>query len=131
LELNKVEKFLLHVLPPKFVRIRYYGFLGNTVKKKNLVLIRNMLGDTSKQTDEQEVVPSSWVELMIFLTGEDPTVCKICGIGRMVNVTSVPGAWCPFGEHAKAIFFMYSHLFFLALSWLIYLTCFPLFPSAG
>ena len=85
------------MLPPKFVRIRYYGFLGNTVKKKNLVLIRNMLGDTSHQTDEQEVVPSSWVELMIFLTGEDPTVCKICGIGRMVNVTSVPGACTGYG----------------------------------
>ena len=56
-----------------------------------------MLGDTSHQTDEQEVVPSSWVELMIFLTGEDPTVCKICGIGRMVNVTSVPGACTGYG----------------------------------
>jgi predicted Zn-ribbon and HTH transcriptional regulator len=92
-----MQKFLLHVLPPKFVRIRYYGFLGNTVKKKNLALIRNLLGDTVKQTDEQEDVPSNWVELMIFLTGEDPTVCKKCGIGHMENITSIPGVSIRYG----------------------------------
>jgi len=92
-----MQKFLLHVLPPKFVRIRYYGFLGNTVKKENLALIRNLLGDDSEKTHEKEDIPSGWVELMIFLTGEDPTVCKKCGIGHMVNVTSVSGAHIRYG----------------------------------
>jgi hypothetical protein len=61
-----MQKFLLHVLPPKFVRIRYYGFLGNAVKKDNIALIRNLLGDSSEQTKKQEDVPSGWVEMMIF-----------------------------------------------------------------
>jgi len=63
----------------------------------NAALIRNLLGDNSEQTHEQGDIPSCWVELMIFLTGEDPTVCKKCGIGRMVNVTSVPGASIRYG----------------------------------
>jgi hypothetical protein len=92
-----MQKLLLHVLPPRFVRIRYYGFLGNTVKKKNLALIRNLLGDNSEQTHEQQDVPSCWVELMIFLTGEDPTVCKICKTGRMVNITALSDAHIRYG----------------------------------
>ena len=82
-----MQKFLLHVLPSKFIRIRYYGFLGNAVKKENIALIRRLLGDSSEQTEKQEDLPSGWVEMMIFLTGEDPTVCKICKTGRMIEVT--------------------------------------------
>ena len=92
-----MQKFLLHVLPPKFVRIRYYGFLGNTVKKKNLALIRNLLGDNSEQANDQEDIPSCWVDLMIYLTGEDPAVCKICGTGHMVNATAVPATRTRYG----------------------------------
>ena len=85
-----MQKFLLHVLPSKFVRIRYYGFLGNAVKKDNIALIRRLLSDSSAQTKKQEEVPSGWVEMMIFLTGKDPTVCKICKTGRMIDVTNIP-----------------------------------------
>jgi hypothetical protein len=31
-----MQKFLLHVLPFRFVRIRYYGFMGNTVRNKRI-----------------------------------------------------------------------------------------------
>jgi hypothetical protein len=100
-----MQRFLLHVLPPKFVRIRYYGFLGNTVKKENLVLIRNLLScdpeqrdeQTDEQTDEQKGVPSSWVELMILLTGENPIVCKKCKTGHMVDVTALSGSRIRYG----------------------------------
>jgi hypothetical protein len=92
-----MQRFLLHVLPPKFVRIRYYGFLGNTVKKENLALIRNLLGDNSEKAHEKEDIPSGWVELMIFITGEDPTVCKKCKIGHMINVTAINGSRTRYG----------------------------------
>ena len=92
-----MQKFLLHVLPPKFVRIRYYGFLGNTVKKKNLALIRNLLGDNSGQTDNQEDVPSGWVDIMIFLTGKDPTICKKCKSGHMINLNTLANTHIRYG----------------------------------
>ena len=31
-----IRRFLMHILPPKFMKIRYYGILGNRNKKKNM-----------------------------------------------------------------------------------------------
>jgi hypothetical protein len=38
-----IRRFLLHVLPAGFHRIRYYGFLGNRVRRKNLAQCRQRL----------------------------------------------------------------------------------------
>jgi len=40
-----IRRFLLHVLPKGFVRIRYYGFLANRRRKTNLDLCRTLLGN--------------------------------------------------------------------------------------
>ena len=39
-----IRRFLLHVLPWGFMKIRYYGFLANTNKKKAVLLIRRLIG---------------------------------------------------------------------------------------
>ena len=39
-----IRRFLLHVLPYNFVRIRYFGFLANRYRKENLALCRKHLG---------------------------------------------------------------------------------------
>ena len=50
-----MRRFLLHVLPPGFVRIRQFGFLANRVRKRKLALCRSVLGalrpDQSANTD--------------------------------------------------------------------------------
>ncbi|NRA54877.1 MAG: IS91 family transposase [Gammaproteobacteria bacterium] len=38
-----LRRFLLHVLPKGFMRLRYYGFLANSVRRKSLVVIRDSL----------------------------------------------------------------------------------------
>ena len=38
-----IRRFLLHVLPRGFVRIRHYGFLSNRMRKKKLALTRSLL----------------------------------------------------------------------------------------
>ncbi|WP_172684300.1 IS91 family transposase, partial [Desulfosarcina cetonica] len=38
-----IRRFLLHVLPKRFVRIRHYGFLANRGKKKNIGLCRLLM----------------------------------------------------------------------------------------
>ena len=77
-----MKRFLLHVLPEGFVRIRHYGFLGNPNKKRIIALCRDLLGES--QNDESENnIPKTWQEIMIFLTGKDPTVCPECGNGRL------------------------------------------------
>ena len=50
-----MRRFLVHVLPSSFHRIRHYGLLANAGRKKNLVLVRKLLHatpDTSPQNDE-------------------------------------------------------------------------------
>ncbi len=39
-----IRRFMMHVLPHGFVRIRYYGFLANTHRKEQLRKIRELLG---------------------------------------------------------------------------------------
>ena len=39
-----IRRFLLHVLPDGFQRIRYYGFLGNRYRKQKLAQCRQLLG---------------------------------------------------------------------------------------
>ena len=79
-----MQRFLLHVLPHGFMRIRYYGFMGNTVRNESIALIRDLLG--AMDNTEQEI-PARWVDLMIFLSGKDPTICPICGEGHMIDLT--------------------------------------------
>ena len=39
-----IRRFLLHVLPDGFQRIRYYGFLGNRYREEKLARCRELLG---------------------------------------------------------------------------------------
>ncbi|MEP6695103.1 MAG: IS91 family transposase, partial [Chloroflexota bacterium] len=45
-----IRRFLLHVLPAGFHRIRYYGLLGNRYRQENLARCRQLLGTTSPET---------------------------------------------------------------------------------
>jgi hypothetical protein len=74
-------RYLNHVLPLRFIRIRYYGFLGNPARKENIEKALILLGETPKQSEK---LPANWIELMIYLTDSDPTVCKKCKTGHMV-----------------------------------------------
>ena len=41
-----IRRFLIHVLPDGFHRIRYFGFLGNCHRKQKLARCRELLGMT-------------------------------------------------------------------------------------
>lgn len=70
-----IRRFLLHILPPQFTKIRHYGILASAVKKKNLGQCRKSLKIAS--TDPKEKL--STLELIKELTGVDISVCPICG----------------------------------------------------
>ena len=46
-----IRRFLLHVLPKRFMRIRHYGFLSNRNKKRNVQLCRKLLGQSDQLTE--------------------------------------------------------------------------------
>jgi hypothetical protein len=81
-----IRRFLLHVLPKRFMKIRHYGFLANRNKKSNIAKINLMLGKPGTvKTDEKSVE-----QLMLKLTGVDITLCSCCKKGKMKIVSQIP-----------------------------------------
>jgi hypothetical protein len=86
-----IRRFLLHVLPEGFQRIRYYGFLANRDRRKKLALCRQLLG---MQTLSQTTSVKDFRERYQDLTGRSLTLCPRCQRGQMVIVESLPPALC-------------------------------------
>lgn len=78
-----IRRFLLHVPPAGFVRIRHYGFLANRVRKEKLAHCRSLLAARSF-SDETDICRPVRTEAR-----EDPRRCPVCGIGRLVLVSFV------------------------------------------
>lgn len=70
-----MRRFLLHILPPQFTKIRNYGILASAVKKKKLQLCRRLL-KTALTAPKEKL---STLELIKELTGVDITICPVCG----------------------------------------------------
>jgi hypothetical protein len=86
-----IRRFLLHVLPEGFQRIRYYGFLANRDRRKKLALCRQLLG---MRTLSQTTSIKDYRERYQELTGRSLTLCPRCQKGQMVIVESLPPAIC-------------------------------------
>lgn len=76
-----IRRFLLHVLPPRFVKIRHYGLLGNRNRKTNLLICRKHLNCIHKATDKD--MSETWQELLLRISGVDITKCPVCEKGTM------------------------------------------------
>jgi hypothetical protein len=79
-----IRRFLLHVLPDQYVKIRYYGILSHRNRKKKLLTCRRLLG-VSTDKDPKEAPKETWEDLLTRITGIDPRVCPHCGKGKMVR----------------------------------------------
>ena len=83
LEADKfIRRFLLHILPVGYMKIRHFGFLANTCKKRNLECIHEQLG---VPFEGSEVQKQTVQEMMLELTGEDISLCPRCGKGHLVK----------------------------------------------
>jgi hypothetical protein len=71
-----LRRFLLHVLPERFVRIRYYGLLANRHREQALALCREVLPGPPARP---RLTKSDWQSLLQSLTGVDPMRCEVCG----------------------------------------------------
>ena len=80
-----LRRFLLHILPPGFMRVRHYGFLSNASRAKALPLCRSLLGAPEPPARPIE----SWQELVLRTTGKDPTHCPHCTDGHMKVVQTL------------------------------------------
>jgi len=84
-----IRRFLLHVLPDGFMRIRHFGFLANRSKKQALAQCRKLL-------DVDPALPQcaslSAKDLLVKLTGVDLSRCPSCLEGTMITVGDLPAS---------------------------------------
>jgi hypothetical protein len=82
-----IRRFLLHVLPSGFHRIRYYGFLGNRYRKEKLEHCRQLLGMTPPDEGSSQPQPcEDYRDRYEKLTGHSLRECPVCHRGRMITV---------------------------------------------
>lgn len=77
-----IRRFLLHILPNRFVKIRHYGLLGSRNCKTNIALCRWLL-DVNRPREDDKSPPETWQQLMFRISGTDVTKCPVCQQGRM------------------------------------------------
>ena len=70
-----IRRFLMHILPAGFMRVRSAGLLAGCVKKKNLILIHELLNRPYKESPVRHMKA---VELIRYFYGRDVTVCEKC-----------------------------------------------------
>ena len=83
-----LRRFLLHVVPRGFMRVRHYGLLANRHRVARLARCRALLG-TDAPRDPPAVAPSA-AERILQLTGVDILRCPVCGEGPMRRIDRLP-----------------------------------------
>jgi hypothetical protein len=80
-----IRRFLLHVLPKSFVRIRHYGLLANRSRRQKIARCRELLSASEPKQPVKETVS----EKLLRLTGVDLQRCPACHEGYMVAVAEI------------------------------------------
>ena len=78
-----IRRFLLHILPPRFMKIRHYGLLGNRNKKTKLAICKKLTN-----TANLEKLEISTLEILKKTLGVDFNLCPVCRKGHLVNPNS-------------------------------------------
>ena len=84
-----IRRFLMHVLPEGFQKIRYYGFLNNRMKTKNLQLIFTIQGH---RRFNARFTGLTVAELIKKIWNVDINICPACGCSHMTNLGRTYGS---------------------------------------
>jgi hypothetical protein len=82
LTLSPVEflrRFLLHILPDGFHKIRHYGLYAGTSAETHWPIARDLLMPQGTTAAPQEGKQATWAERLLALTGRDVRRCRHCG----------------------------------------------------
>jgi hypothetical protein len=89
-----IRRFLLHVLPERFVRIRYYGLHHRAARKTKLPRARALLGLPPELPKVTKLMLAAWLETVV---GEELHRCRWCGawgtLAYRGEVGDLPGLW--------------------------------------
>lgn len=75
-----IRRFLIHVLPKGFTKIRHYGFLSPRNKTTKLKLCKRLTNTLIRDKPKIRLSP---LDLLQKLTGKDFSICPNCGLGHL------------------------------------------------
>ncbi len=79
-----IRRFLLHILPDRYVRIRYYGILSNSKRAENIKLCLKLLGK-----DQEEYQYPTDILSILKIIGIDVTICPNCENGHLYHLKEI------------------------------------------
>jgi len=83
--LDFIRRFMTHVLPSRYVRIRYYGIMSNRNKKSSLEECYEFFEIERKIAE----LSDDWDDIYLEVTGIDIHICPECGEGRMIVIGGI------------------------------------------
>jgi hypothetical protein len=87
-----IGRFLLHVLPNGFHRIRYYGFLANPYRQEKLEQCHQLLGmPLTPESSSDPAAMEDYRDRYERLTGRSLRECPVCHRGHMIPVVNLSG----------------------------------------
>ncbi|MEZ4850183.1 MAG: transposase [Bacteroidia bacterium] len=81
-----IRRFLLHILPHGFHKIRYYGILANKNRKTDLRTARKAIG----QTPAKPLSKLTFLQYCKQYLGKDFLICPACKKGKMIPIQIIP-----------------------------------------
>lgn len=83
-----IRRFLMHILPLQFVKIRHYGIIANRSRKDSLKLCKSLLQKLNR-TLNQKSPPEEWNELFACMI-KKILLCSACKVGSFVSISLIP-----------------------------------------
>jgi len=77
-----MRRFLLHILPPEFRKVRYYGIFAGGERNEKIALGRKLLGQPEEPVEHAD---EDKLDLLKRVTGFDATLCPVCKKGHLVK----------------------------------------------
>ena len=94
-----LRRFIMHILPKRFVKIRRFGIYNHTVKRNLDLQFTPEEKPGIEAAIKRQSPPETNVERFERLTGVNPCLCPVCKTGRMVTLRELPRirspAWNP------------------------------------
>jgi hypothetical protein len=87
-----IRRFLLHVLPPRYCKIRYYGIFSSRNRKTILQQCKRIM---AKKSVKSILIGLSWSEILKITNGIDLLKCPHCQNGNMVQDEMFKGKKAP------------------------------------
>jgi hypothetical protein len=83
-----MQRYIFHILPSRFVKIRYYGFLASAKRKENLKLCRKLIDKSGIKKQEINKKVKEGLDEQIRLLAE-PKSCPCCKKGLLLDLADI------------------------------------------